>query len=336
MPIKKVLVTGGAGFIGSNLVRLLCDAGYSVLTLDDLSSGFRRLVDARAKFFHGSITDAKLLGRILSGVQTVFHLAATSTITYSMTHPRVYFENNFMNGIALLEAMRKAGVRKLVYASSAASYDGKKRTPIVERDPIGPINPYGASKLAFEHAMSAYWHSFGMEGIALRFFNVYGPNDEQPNTTRAIPMWLKAALAKKPVPYYWKGRQKRDYIFVEDVARAIMLAEERGSGFRVYNIGSGKGMWMIDILKTIEKLLGYKLTLEDMGERAGDPKYAIADTKKIKKELGWKPVVGLEEGLRRTIAYYDNTNYEHPPAGGTKLRKTPRACAQGLGASRRV
>ena len=147
-----------------------------------------------------------------------------------MKNPRVYFENNFMGGIHLLEAMRKSGVRKLIYASSAASYDGTKKTPIAEHDPIGPINPYGASKLAFEHAMSAYSHSFGIEGTALRFFNVYGPRDEQQNTTRAIPMWLKAALAKKPVPYYWKGRQKRDYIFVEDVARAMILAEENGGG----------------------------------------------------------------------------------------------------------
>ncbi|MDO8564696.1 MAG: NAD-dependent epimerase/dehydratase family protein [bacterium] len=301
---KRVLVTGGAGFIGSNLVRLLCDAGYEVLVLDDLSSGFKRLVDKRAQFFEGSIADEKLLLRILSRVEVVFHLAATSTITYSMTHPRFYFENNFMNGVRLLEVMRKKGIKKLVYASSAASYDGKKRTPIAERDPIGPINPYGASKLAFEHVMSAYFNAFGIEGTALRFFNVYGPNDEQPNATRAIPMWLEAALAGKPVPYYWKGKQKRDYVFVEDVARAAMLAAEKSHGFSVYNVGSGTGHWMIDILREIERQLDIKLVLKDMGERAGDPKYAVADTQKVQKELGWKPKTDLEEGLRQTIRYY--------------------------------
>lgn len=301
---RKVLVTGGAGFIGSNLVRLLCDAGYTVLVVDDLSSGFKRLVDKRAQFFDGSIADEKLLLRILSGVEVVFHLAATSTMTYSMINPRFYFENNFMNGVRLLEAMRKKGVKELVYASSAASYDGKKRTPITERDPIGPINPYGASKLAFEHVMSAYFHAFGIEGTALRFFNVYGPNDEQPTATRAIPMWLEAALAKKPVSYYWKGKQKRDYVFVEDVARAAMLAAEKSKGFSVYNVGSGTGHWMIDILKEIERQLGTKLVLKDMGERAGDPKYAVAHTRKIQKELGWSPKTGLIEGLRQTIRYY--------------------------------
>lgn len=301
---KKVLVTGGAGFIGSNLVKCLCDDGYEVLVVDDLSSGFRHLVDKRAEFFEGSIADQTLLLHLLSGTAVVFHLAATSTVTYSMSNPKLYFENNFMNGIQLLEAMRKTGIKKMVYASSAASYNGLKRAPIAEDDPIGPINPYGASKLAFEHAMSAYFHSFGMEGIALRFFNVYGPNDEQPNSTRAIPMWLEAALRGDEVPYYWKGKQKRDYVFVEDVARALALAAKNVCGFNVYNVGNGKGIWMIDILRNIERILNKKLALKDMGLRPGDPKYAIADTRKIRKELGWKPRVGLDEGLRRTIDYY--------------------------------
>ena len=300
----KVLVTGGAGFIGSNLVRHLCDLGYRVVVVDDLSSGFRRLVDRRATFAKGSIADSRLLARLLRGVSAVFHLAATSTISYSMSNPKVYFETNFMNGIELLEAMRKAGIKKIVYASSAASYDGTKRTPIAERDPIGPINPYGASKLAFEHAMSAYFHAFGIEGIALRFFNVYGPNDEQPNATRAIPMWLDAAFAGEPVPYYWKGRQKRDYVYVDDVAAALACAAKKGHRFKVYNVGNGKGIWMIDILRSIEKIVRKRLVLKDMGERPGDPKYAIADTRKIQKELGWKPRVGLDEGLRRTVAYH--------------------------------
>lgn len=302
---KSVLVTGGAGFIGSHVVRHLCDNGYQVAVVDDLSSGFIRLVDKRAAFFKGSIADQSLLLRLLPRVEVVFHLAAISTITYSMHNPIVYFENNFMKGIQLLEAMRKTGVKKMVYASSAASYNGLKRTPIAEGDPIGPVNPYGASKLAFEHALNAYWHSFQIEGSALRFFNVYGPHDEQPHNSRAIPMWLDAAFSGEEIPYYWKGRQKRDYVFVEDVARAMALAAEKARGFTIYNVGNGKGIWMIDILKNIGKILGRRLPLNDRGSRPGDPKYAIADTRKIQKELGWKPRIGLDEGLRRTIASYE-------------------------------
>ena len=145
---RKVLVTGGAGFIGSHVVKQLCDAGFKVAVIDDLSTGFKNLVDTRATFFEGSIGDATLLQKILPGTAVVFHLAATSTVNYSMTNPKIYFENNVMNGIRLLDAMRKFGVKKMVYASSAASYNGKKRTPISETDPIGPLNPYGASKLA--------------------------------------------------------------------------------------------------------------------------------------------------------------------------------------------
>lgn len=303
---KKVLVTGGAGFIGSHVVKHLCDSEYEVLVLDDLSTGFRNLVDKRATFFEGSIADGALLEKVLPGAAIVFHLAATSTVNYSMTNPRIYFENNVMNGIRLLDAMRKLGLKKMVYASSAASYNGEKRTPIAESDPIGPLNPYGASKLAFEQVMSAYFHSFGIEGTALRFFNVYGPNDGQPDNPRAIPMWLEAALAHKKVPYYWKGKQKRDYIFVEDVARAVVLACEKAKGFNVYNVGNGKGMWMIDILRELENILGEKFVLQDMGERRGDPKYAVADTRKIRKELGFEPLVGLREGLEKTVAYYRN------------------------------
>lgn len=301
---KKVLVTGGAGFIGSHVVKRLCDEGYRVVVVDNLSTGFRHLVDKRATFFEGSIADSALLLKILPDVAVVFHLAATSTVNYSLSNPKIYFENNVMNGIVLLDAMRKLGVKKMVYAGSAASYNGKKRTPIAENDPIGPLNPYGASKLAFEQVMSAYFHSFGIEGAALRFFNVYGPHDGQPDNPRAIPMWLEAALAGKKVPYYWKGKQKRDYVFVEDVARAVVIAGEKASGFTVYNVGNGKGIWMIDILRELQDILGEKFVLQDMGERLGDPKYAVADTRKIKKELGWEPLVGLREGLEKTIAYY--------------------------------
>ncbi len=299
----KALVTGGAGFIGSNLVKYLCDQGYKVSVIDDLSYGFRELVDKRAKFYKGSIANQSLLEKILPGTDVVFHLAALSTVTFSLSQPEKYFKNNVMNGIVLLEAMRKTGVKKIIYSSSAASYGELQEDSFTENDPTEPINPYGASKLMYEHAMSAYYHSFGIEGIALRYFNVYGPNDEQAGT-RAVPCWIKAALKNQPLILYWGGKQNRDYIFVEDIARANFLAAEKGKGFKVYNVGSGKGIWMIDILKKVERAFGGKLKIKDMGERPGDPRVCIANNSRIKRELGWEPKVDFEEGLKRTIEYY--------------------------------
>jgi len=302
----KVLVTGGAGFIGSNLVRYLCDQNHEVSVIDNLSFGFKDLIDKRAVFYKGTISDKGLLEKILPGTDVVFHLASLATITLSMTNPYMYFDNNFMEGIALLEAMKKTNVKKIVYSSSASSYGNLQKKFFTEEDSPQPTNPYGASKSCFEPALSAYYHSFGIDAIALRYFNVYGPSDDQADTPRAVPIWIKAALKDEPLIVYWQGKQKRDYIFVEDIARANLLAAEKGKGFRVYNVGCGNGIWMTDIVKELENLFGKKLSIKDGGERPGDSPYVVADISRIKKELGWEPKVGLKDGLQKTINYYKN------------------------------
>ncbi len=301
----KVLVTGGAGFIGSNLVKLLCDKGYKVTVLDDLSSGYKSLVDRRAKFVKGAIGTPQLLDKLLPGQEVVFHLAATSTVTYSLTNPRKYFENNFMAGVALLEGMRRNKVKKIVYSSSASSYGESGEKFLRETDLTNPLSPYGASKYAFEHVLSSYYHSFGINSVSLRYFNVYGPNDEQLGT-RAVPRWCQAALGHKPLTLYWNGRQRRDYVFVGDIARANLLASLHCRGCRVYNAGTGRGVWMIDIIKKMEKILGQKLDIDYQGKREGDPKFAMADITKIKKQLKWKPEVNLDLGLKLTLDYFKN------------------------------
>lgn len=303
--MMKALVTGGAGFIGSNLTKFLCDHGWDVTVVDDLSFGFERLVDKRAKFVKGSVADEKILAKILPGTEVVFHLAALSTITYAADNPMMYFQHNVMNGIKLLEGMKKAGVKKIIYSSSAANYGEPKRIPINENDIKEPINTYGASKLIFERALSAYFNSFGIESVSLRYFNVYGPNDEQAGT-RAVPRWIKAALNDEPLVLYWGGNNERDYIFVEDVARANFMAVEKCGGFKVYNVGSGRGVFMKDIAKKLGEIIGKKLTIQDGGERLGDPSQAIADITKIQRELGWQPTVGLDLGLKLTVDYFKN------------------------------
>ena len=301
----KALVTGGAGFIGSNLVKLLCDRGHKVIAIDDFSSSGRTKIDSRAKLVRGSIGNQKLLEKLLTGVDVVFHLAATGIIKISLENPILYFENNFINGIKLLDAMRKRGVKKIVYSSTAAVYGEPKRLPIREEDVTEPVNPYGAAKYAFERALQAYYHSFGIQSASLRYFNVYGPGDEQQPVTRAVPSWIQWALTGDTIWTYWGGRQVKDYIFVEDVARANLLAAQKVKGCKVYNVGGGRGRKMTEVAATIQKAMKKKLKIINRGERAGDPTILIADVSRIKKELGCEPKVAFSAGLRRTIQYYD-------------------------------
>ncbi len=302
----KALVSGEAGIFSSNLVEVFFDKGHEVKVVNDFTYGFRTFVDKSAKFHRGSIADVKLLGKILPGVDVVFHLAATATIAFSLNQPEKYFENNFMNGIVLLEAMRRAGVKKIIYSSSGAGYGQPQNPYVKETTPTEPINPYGASKLAFEHALSAYCNSFGLESVSLRYTNVYGPRDEQKSSTRAISRWIRSAIKGEPLILYWAGKQTRDYVYVEDIARANLLAAERGRGLKVYNVGSGEGIIMKDIVKKLEYLFGRKLKTKDLGERKGDPSIVIADISKIKQELGWKPQMDFDAGLAKTVDYYLN------------------------------
>ncbi|KKU85351.1 MAG: NAD-dependent epimerase/dehydratase [Parcubacteria group bacterium GW2011_GWA2_47_8b] len=301
----RALVTGGAGFIGSNLVKHLCDGGHEVVVIDDLSSSGRSEIDPRAKLVVGDVGDRELVEKLLDKKDVVFHLAALGIISISLEKPEEAFRNNLMNGVRLLEAMRKKGVNKIVYSSSSSIYGEPKRNPVQEDDSKEPINPYGASKYTFEAALSAYAHSFGIGAIALRYFNVYGPGDEQKPVTRAVPSWIQWALTGDTVWIHWGGQQVKDYIYVDDVCRAnIVAANSKLKGFHAYNVGGGVGRKMLDIAMTIKKIIGKDLKIVDKGARPGDPDTLVADISKITKELGWKPEVDLETGLKKTIEYY--------------------------------
>jgi len=312
----RVLITGGAGFIGSHVTELLCDEGAKVIVVDDLSFGFKKFIDKRAKFVKASIGNEKLMTMLLRGVDVVIHFAASSIIKFSYEEPLEYFENNMVNGVKLLEAMRKAGAKKIINSSTAAVYGEPTKVPIKEEDPKTPISPYGASKLAFENALIAYYHSFGTESMSLRYFNAYGPRDEQKPESRAVPIWVKAALNGKPLPLYWKGNQVRDYVYVDDIAQAHLDVMNK-SGVNFYNIGSGSGVVMRDLLTTLEKVVGKKLKTVDKGERRGDPQKLFADISKIKKEVGWKPKVSLEEGMVKTFEYYKSVYRKNKNEEGT-------------------
>ena len=306
MKIRNVLVTGGAGFIGSNVARLLCDQGFSVTVLDNLSFGYRELVDFRCRFIEGDLADRSQLREAMRHAEAVMHFAASSIIARSFDDPLEFVQNNVLSGSSLLETMRECGVKHVVYSSSASVYGEPKHTPVREDDPKHPLQLYGATKLAFENVLEGYYRAFGINSVSLRYFNAYGPGDLQEPVTRAVPGWIRAALAGEPITLYWRGQQYRDYVFVEDIAAAHIqvLGLE---GLHVYNIGSGEGVLMNDVLATLQELFPQPLSVIDAGERTGDPMRLVADISRITAETGWRPQTNLKEGLAKTIPFYEKT-----------------------------
>lgn len=300
---KKFLITGGAGFIGSHVTELFCDQEYEVTVIDNLSFGYRKFVDKRAKFLKASLSNEVALQKAIKGVDVVIHLAASSIISASYTNPVEYFQNNLLNGLKLLEAMRKNNVKKIIYSSTSSVYGQPRKTPVTEDAPTHPLNAYAASKLAFEEALSAYYHAYGIESVSLRYYNAYGPRDEQKPATRAVPMWIAAILRRQSVPWYWRGRQTRDYVYVGDIAKAH-LAVLPLKGLHTFNIGSGKGVLMKEVLSTLERVVGRTLKTRDMGQRQGDPMKSFADITKMTKATGWTPQISLKDGLEKTFEYY--------------------------------
>jgi UDP-glucose 4-epimerase len=300
----RVFVAGGAGFIGSALTRVLLEAQHEVTVLDNLSKGFRALVPAGARFIEGDLRDEEQLRGWLRGHDAVINMAAFIEVGRSVLEPVLFAENNIVNSVRLLEAMHKSDVGKIVFSSSATVYGTPKRLPISEEDPLGAqSNPYGASKVSTEAFVATYNSLYGMDAIILRYFNPYGPNELHDPETHAIPNFVKSVLAKKAIPLYWKGEQIRDFIYVDDLARAH-AAVLGLSGLQYFNVGSETGSKMIDVIHEITDIAGYDVPIEDLGERAGDVPATYASSAKLSAATGWHAQVGLREGLGRTVDWF--------------------------------
>jgi UDP-glucose 4-epimerase len=300
----RVFVTGGAGFIGSHVSSVLLNEGHEVTVFDNLSTGHRELVPRGAVFLKDDLKNQARLARRLAGHDIVIHLAAMVAVPTSVRHPVEFAENNVVNTVRLLEAMREAGVRRIVFSSSATVYGQPRSLPLSEDDPLGvQSNPYGATKVSAEAFVAAYQRLHGFDSTILRYFNPYGPNELCEPETHLIPNVIRAALADEPVPIYWKGEQVRDYIYVEDLARAhaAVLTE---TGLSYFNIGSEKGIKVKDVLQAVTDILGRPLRINDLGERRGDVSALYASSERLNKATGWRAEVGLEEGLRRTVEYF--------------------------------
>jgi UDP-glucose 4-epimerase len=302
--MMHVLVTGGAGYVGSITVERLVAAGHRVTVLDSLVTGHQDSVAAGADLVVGSVADAPLVTGLLRDreIEAVLHCAARSLVGQSIADPALYYHENVVGGIALLDAMRGAGVDRLVFSSTAAVYGDPRSIPIVESDPTMPINPYGATKLALEGAMRWY-ATYGLRTVSLRYFNVCGASGRNGEAhepeTHLIPNLLAAARGGPVVTLFGTdydtpdGTAIRDYIHALDLADAHLAALERtGStepGFEALNLGSGSGFSVLDVLRAAETVIGRPIPHTLGGRRAGDPPTLVASNQRAGEVLGWSP-----------------------------------------------
>jgi len=298
----KVLVTGGAGYIGSVVASQLVDAGHETVVLDDLSRGHREAVPEGARLLQGNLMEAEFARETISeGFDGVLHFAALSLVGESVEQPEIYYRNNVCGTLNLLEAMREAGTGRLVFSSTAAVYGEPVEIPIQESAPTLPTNPYGSSKLAADRLIGAVCDARGLAATSLRYFNVAGASgrfgeDHHPET-HLIPLVLKAAAESSSVKILGTdyptrdGTAVRDYIHVEDLGRAHLLALEaaRPGEHSVYNLGNGAGFSVREVIEAARRVTGKSIAAVEAPRRAGDPPALVASSEKIQAELGWKP-----------------------------------------------
>jgi UDP-glucose 4-epimerase len=301
----KILVVGGAGYIGSHMVKMLGQQGCSITTLDDLSSGHRDAV-LFGDFVEGDCCDAKLLESVLSkGFDAVMHFASFIQVGESVARPDKYYQNNFVSTLRLLDAMRTHGVRNFIFSSSAATFGEPRYTPIDEQHPQKPMNPYGRTKLMVEQLLADYDHAFGLKSVCLRYFNAAGADpdgelgERHEPETHLIPLLLRAASGRGHEVSLFGGDYEtpdgtciRDYVHVHDLCSAHWLAVNslmRGAASRSYNLGNGGGFSVRQVVDAAERVTGRRIPVAIEGRREGDPARLVADSALARKELGWKP-----------------------------------------------
>jgi UDP-glucose 4-epimerase len=307
----KLLVTGGAGYIGSVVSAQLLEAGHDVVVLDDLSTGHRDAVPEGARLVRGTLRDSAFEVLDGGGFDAVLHFAAKSLVGESVEKPGLYWDKNLGESLALLDAMRRAGVHRIVFSSTAATYGEPESTPILETDPTRPTNPYGASKLAIDTALAEYARLHGIGGVSLRYFNVAGAHgaygERHTTETHLIPIVLQVAAGRRdkvamygddyPTP---DGTCVRDYIHVVDLGVAHLLALDgcEPGVHKVFNLGNGNGFSVREVIEVCREVTGHPIPAEVGPRRAGDPAVLVASSDKIQSQLGWKP----ERDLRAMVA----------------------------------
>jgi UDP-glucose 4-epimerase len=304
------LVTGGAGFIGSNVAEGLLRRGDRVRVFDNLSTGRRENLSGLdgVELVEGDLRDADAVRRAVSGVEGVFHQAALRSVPRSVDDPMSTNDVNVGGTLNLLMACREAKVRRVVYASSSSAYGDDPALPKVETLPANPISPYAVSKLAAEHYCRTFARLYGLETVSLRYFNVFGPRQNPESKYSAvIPRFLQLALQHEPLEIHGDGEQSRDFTYIDNVVSANLLAS-RADAARVsgksYNVGCGSRTSLLEIIAKLEQMLGRRLEREHSPGRVGDVPHTLADVSAAKRDLGYEPVVEFDEGLRRTVEFF--------------------------------
>ncbi len=302
----NILVTGGAGYIGSHVAKKLAESGHNVITFDNLAKGHKEAVVV-GKLIEGDLADKDFLDKVMmdEGIESVIHLAADSLVGESMENPGKYYKNNVANGLNLLESMVNNNVKYIVFSSTAAVYGEPQEVPITETHPTNPANTYGESKLFFEKILKRYDQIHNLKYTSLRYFNAAGADasgkigEAHDPESHLIPIVLQKALGIRKKLYIFgddyptkDGTCIRDYIHVEDLADAHIRAVEAlvdGMESRIYNLGNGEGYSVKEVIDTASKVVGKEIIAEVGGRRVGDPAVLVASSKKIKEELGWSP-----------------------------------------------
>jgi UDP-glucose 4-epimerase len=307
--VKKAVVTGGAGFIGSHMTDFLIKKGYKVTVIDNLKVGKRKNVNPKAKFYKADIKSLDFIIDIFKREKPdfVFHFAAQIDVRYSVANPWEDARENIIGGINLIEASRRCKVKKFIFSSSGgAIYGGAKKIPTPETYRPHPFSPYGVSKFSFEEYLHCFRHieTNPLNSISLRYANVYGPRQDSKGEAGVIAIFTDKLLAKKQPIIFGDGKNTRDFVYVDDVVQANWLALRKNTRHKIFNIGTGKETNINQIFVKLKKATASKFKAKHSAAKAGEERRSALDSSRARRELGWRPKMNLDKGLEQTVAWF--------------------------------